>query len=393
MAGFDFGKLFNGQMIQPNTADRLAGIGTALGALDQGKVADLSGFRQGIRDRISSDELRQQISDPALLEQFTPEQRQMLATLPPQAAQQIIAETVFKAPDPAIAFRQQLQESGVLNRFTPEQQAMLMTLDPASAQQVIADTLFAGPADPVKGVEVGGNLVNPIDGSIIYEGQPQQGHRVLSAEEVAAMGLPQGAYQQAPDGKITSIGGGGQTINVQTGDGQGVIEIDEKTGRALIADPNSESGMRWVDIPGGASSQEAAKGSAQAQSMLDTIDAVIADPGLDSAVGTGGLVTQYLGPLAPEAARARSRIEQLQGQAFLQAFESLKGGGQITEIEGRKAEQAIARLNTAQSPEDFREALMELRGVIERAQGGGQAPTATTDMSDDDLLNMYLGGQ
>ena len=213
MAGFDFGKLFKGQMIHPNTSDRLAGIGAALGALDQGKVADLSRFRKDIRDRNASNELHNKISDTALLEQFTPEQRQMLATLPPQAA-----------------------------------------------QQIIADTLFAGPANPVKGVEVGGNLVNPIDGSIIYEGQTKQGHRVLSAEEVASKGLPPGAYQQALDGKITSIGGGGQTINVQTGDSQGVIEIDNKTGRALISDPKSESGMRWVDIPGGASSQEASKG-------------------------------------------------------------------------------------------------------------------------------------
>ena len=374
----------------PDFQDRLGGIGQALAGLDQGRVADLSGVRDGIRQRAENEVLRESLNNPSLLSRFTPEQRQMLASMPPQAAQALIAETVFRAPDPAIAFRQQLQTSGVLNRFTPEQQAVLMSLPPDQAQQVIASTVFAPAPAPVKGVNVGGTLVNPIDGTVIYQGAPDPSHRVLTAPEIAQIGLPEGAYQQAPDGKITSIGGGGQTINVQTGDSQGVIEIDTKTGRALIADPNSESGMRWVDISGGTSSQKEAKGNAQAQAMLDTIDAVIVDPGLDSAVGAGGLVTQYLGPLAPEATRARSRIEQLQGQAFLQAFASLKGGGQITEIEGRKAEQAIARLNTAQRPDDFRDALMELRGVIERAQGGGQAPT---DMSDADLLKMYLGGQ
>lgn len=362
-----------GLLSNPNFQDRLGGIGQALSALDQGRTVDLSGINQGIRDRAAQEQL---MGNDALLAQFTPEQRQMLATLPPQAAQQIIAETVLAKPDPSVAFRQQLQESGVLNRFSPEQQALLMTLDPSAAQQVIADTLFAEPTGA--------------------------GHRILSPDEVAAFGLAPGSYQQAPDGKITSIGGGGQTINVQTGDAQGVIQIDEKTGRALIADPNAESGMRWVDIPGGASAQEANKGNAQAQTMLDTIDSILADPGLNTAVGKGGLVTQFMGPFAPESSRARSKIEQLQGQTFLQAFESLKGGGQITEVEGKKAEQAIARLNTAQSPEDFRAALMELRGVVERAQGGasgapqgvGQSQNPpSADMSDDDLLNMYLGGQ
>ena len=379
----------------PNFQDRLGGIGMALSGLDQGRVVDLSGVRDGIRQRQETEVLRESLNNPDLLSRFTPEQRQMLANMPPQAAQALIAETIFKAPDPAIAFREQLQASGALDRFTPEQQAVLMSLPPDQAQQVIADTLFAGPAAPVKGVEVGGNLVNPVTGDTIYEGQPQQGHRVLSVEEAAAMGLPPGSYQQDSKGKITSIGGGGQTINVQTGEGQGqgVIEIDKKTGRALIYDPDSESGMRWVNIPGGSSSQEAAKGDTQAQSMLSTIDGLLADSGLDSAVGITGAITQYMGSFAPEAVRARGRIDQIKGKAFLEAFDRLKGGGQITEIEGQKAEQAIARLNTAQSPDDFRDALMELRGVIESSQGGGQAPTATTDMSDADLLKMYSGGQ
>jgi hypothetical protein len=54
----------------------------------------------------------------------------------------------------------------------------------------------------------------------------------------------------------------------------------------------------------------------------------------------------------------------LNGQAFLQAFESLKGAGQITEIEGTKATQAIGRLDSAQSAEDYQQALTELRDLL-----------------------------
>jgi hypothetical protein len=59
----------------------------------------------------------------------------------------------------------------------------------------------------------------------------------------------------------------------------------------------------------------------------------------------------------------------LDGQAFLQAFESLKGGGQITEIEGQKATQAIGRLDDYQNPEDYKQALVELRDILATAMG------------------------
>ena len=57
-------------------------------------------------------------------------------------------------------------------------------------------------------------------------------------------------------------------------------------------------------------------------------------------------------------------LDQLGGAAFLQAFESLKGGGQITEVEGKKATDAMARLNRAQSDGEFELALRELREIM-----------------------------
>ena len=77
--------------------------------------------------------------------------------------------------------------------------------------------------------------------------------------------------------------------------------------------------------------------------------------------------------------------KQAQGQVFLQGFEALKGGGVITEVEGLKAEQALARINQAQSREDYEAGLRDYKEVIENGlvaarqkagieapQGGGQ---------------------
>lgn len=102
--------------------------------------------------------------------------------------------------------------------------------------------------------------------------------------------------------------------------------------------------------------------------MIDQIDALLFDPDLGAALGIEGFLRKKPAELGLDenAARVWGRINQIKGGAFLQAFESLKGGGQITEIEGQKAEQAQNRLNTAQNEADFREALKEYKFYIDQ---------------------------
>lgn len=95
--------------------------------------------------------------------------------------------------------------------------------------------------------------------------------------------------------------------------------------------------------------------------MLASIDGILNDPALD--FSTGWLEWTQNIPGTP-ARRFGARANQLKGQAFLQAFNNLRGGGHITEIEGQKATDAIARLDTAQSPNDYRSALQELQGIL-----------------------------
>lgn len=116
--------------------------------------------------------------------------------------------------------------------------------------------------------------------------------------------------------------------------------------------------------------------------MIGQIDALLFDPALGSALGIEGFLRRPLSELGldSETARVKARIDQIKGGAFLQAFESLKGGGQITELEGQKAEAAQSRLNTAQSEEDFREALQEYKFYIDqgvRRLRGEQIPEDT----------------
>lgn len=98
------------------------------------------------------------------------------------------------------------------------------------------------------------------------------------------------------------------------------------------------------------------------------IDKALSHPGLPAVVGfpdpfKGGFGGERAWPGSP-AAGFMTIQKQLSGQQFLAAYESLKGTGQITEIEGKKATEAMARLQSAQSEEEFRAALQELRGLL-----------------------------
>lgn len=115
---------------------------------------------------------------------------------------------------------------------------------------------------------------------------------------------------------------------------------------------------------------------------VNIIDAILLDPNLENAVGN-------IDGRAPDLIAGqgvvdfRAKAAQLQGKTFLQAFESLKGGGQITEIEGIKAENAMARLSQTQSAEAYRQSLLELKKIVEngleRARKKATAPRITSD--------------
>ena len=105
-----------------------------------------------------------------------------------------------------------------------------------------------------------------------------------------------------------------------------------------------------------------------------------------------------------DAASYERRQLQIEGKTFLEAFESLRGGGAITEVEGAKGQQAISRMNKAQSEVEYVKAARELQEVVrkgvERARtkagvapgGGGTAGGASNPrLLSDDELRRQLG--
>jgi hypothetical protein len=109
---------------------------------------------------------------------------------------------------------------------------------------------------------------------------------------------------------------------------------------------------------------------------LQTVQSLKNSSGLPAIVGQPFSISKFqkggLGLLGAvpgtDAADATAFWKQIQGQAFLDAFERLRGGGQITVIEGEKATAAKARLDRAQSIESITSALNDLEEIFLNAQ-------------------------
>lgn len=204
----------------------------------------------------------------------------------------------------------------------------------------------------------------------------------------------EGASAQATErGKVL---GGLHTIPTQsgasvlmTGDqflggGQGAAQPG--LGRVGVTQSPAEAAADKALAEAGAAGQVDLGGALQtAQTALDVIEQIRMHPGRSAGTGVMGILPGIPGTSQRDFV---ALVDQAKGQVFLQAFESLKGGGQITEVEGRKATEAIARLDRAQSREGFEAALNDLESVIRSgmtraqqrasqrpAQGGSRPPS------------------
>lgn len=83
-------------------------------------------------------------------------------------------------------------------------------------------------------------------------------------------------------------------------------------------------------------------------------------PTLTSGFGVAGFLP------ATDTTNFKERLEQIKGQTFLQAFNTLKGAGQITEQEGAKATAALNRMSKSQSEVEFVKAAREFEDNIQK---------------------------
>lgn len=122
----------------------------------------------------------------------------------------------------------------------------------------------------------------------------------------------------------------------------------------------------------------------QGEQTIKLVDDLLAHPGFNISVGKSAPIGKLQSMIpGTQAASFDIALNQLKGKQFLEAFESLKGGGQITQIEGEKATQAMSRMEKANTEEEFQRAAREFQSIIRtgitRAKSRAGQTTNNTD--------------
>jgi hypothetical protein len=162
----------------------------------------------------------------------------------------------------------------------------------------------------------------------------------------------------------------GETINLGNKDERGNLIITATPGSAEVA--AARAGQVTAAEAGGR-----VTGTSQAQAVIDlpkvidnadtaikNVQELLTHPGFKASVGMGVPGMKYV----PGTAQAdfRSRMDQVQGGAFLTAIDTLRGTGAITEVEGAKATAAKNRMSTATSEDAFNKAAKDYLDIIEQ---------------------------
>jgi hypothetical protein len=218
-----------------------------------------------------------------------------------------------------------------------------------------------------------GNIPAAVDnlvkkhGFTIQQTTPIQGASAPMSNRVVPSAMP--VSYQAGNQPITAPG---NTVLVSAMNRPGMSPKDLSDANKSIYTKREE--QRQVDLAALPGAME------QAKTAIKTIDDMIGDARLNdkgqivyetydpvskkfikSTKEPHGGFEQYVGLGVPflsnihgtDTASFRTLYDSLKGQAFLEAFQRLKGAGQITEIEGQKATDALLKLNNAQSEKDF----------------------------------------
>lgn len=195
-----------------------------------------------------------------------------------------------------------------------------------------------------------------------------------------------GSFRQVevPEGFMPTPG----TSTVDLGTSIGIR--DNKSGNIIQQLPKDIAGVEQQKVAGKMQGENLASlpdTIAKSEQALSVIDKAISHPGREKTTGLNSVIDPRTYIPGTDSADFQAVAKQIEGKAFLEAFESLKGGGQITEIEGQKATQAIARLSLAQSDDAYKHALLDLREVVEsglrRARTkAGETQTAPQQIND-----------
>mgnify|MGYP003440861285 CR=1 FL=1 len=281
--------------------------------------------------------------------------------------------------------RKVMEQPGLMDGFSPQQRAILATMPESMAVELIMQRAFAPPPDPTRGIEINDQLVNPITGESMGDYRTPETTDRKTAQDINGVLR----YVDTGEPVFPNVAAEPPTPKQTDDMAEYAAAVSQGYGGSLqdwlLEQKKAGASSQIVNVGSGPSgSQALAAVAMDPQTMISSIDAIYNDPALPKITGTieggGGNDVDQFGIArrlyyGEDGLALIQRVKQLQDTVFMSAREMLKGGGQITDFEGRKAEAAMARMSRAQGEKEFKEALKDLRDAITAGQAKLQAAT------------------
>lgn len=219
------------------------------------------------------------------------------------------------------------------------------------------------------------------------------------------------AWRQATPQEAAGYGASGGQINSKTGEFKA---INPPSGMSLQTNPDGTMTLRQGP---GATSAKPDVGDAISPAGIDEAKNLISDllktddkvmSRITGSIAGGGgnnvdeLPAYQRAYYGEQGLATIEKLGQLGSQAWFAARDMLKGGGQITDYESRKAEAAVARLSRTKDPKELKSALQELLDAINAGQKklqdagkmspqeAGQPAAPETGLTADDLKYLEM---
>lgn len=298
-----------------------------------------------------------------------------------QAAQQQMLQAKLRREQDIEQRQQQMWEEMTTGKVPPWATGLpqgtlelARALGPVAGPKLVSDMVVKQASANSYGKQ--GTIVQGGDGKFYSIQFSENGQRKIEPLEIGGgVGAPGAAQGVPPPGvagqPVPSVPGqqpqGPVSLSPSRGvDAVGTQLIDKATGRPIrdvgpaLADKKTQEA---VGEAAGTAQADLPRVVANAERALQTLNQMRSHEGRQYGLGLYGML-----PGIPGTAQRAfvNLVDQAKGQTFLEAFNSLRGGGAITEAEGAKATQALARLDRAQRPEDFAAAEADLEAVIKR---------------------------
>jgi hypothetical protein len=169
--------------------------------------------------------------------------------------------------------------------------------------------------------------------------------------------LPEGA-EILPGIDYKDIGTGFIPLERRSGQQAGPVVPKNIAGKEAQEASGKSAGNAMAALPAATTTVQEAK---------ITINKLRNHPGLNAGTGASSTFDPRNWIPGTAAYDFQEQNKQAEGQSFMAAREALKGAGQVTDFEGRKGEQAIANLRTAQSKEQYLDALTTLERMMDQS--------------------------